>query len=238
MRNRPLAPWTAAFAAACYASAAAAQLPAGGLRYPQRPASNDGRTVRQLQRAERRDSGRGLSLYWVDASGGVERLWLHALAGRRLVDGGAIGANQTAVRADLGAGVKLLVLTVGPRFTISRTPSFSLYNAALEAGLSFPLGRLEPLMFLSGGYSWLRAEQSTALSERGARARDVAANGASLELGGGVDWYPASLLSLGVRARARLMWMRRSGSGEGTYGTDESALGAGASATAVVGLHF
>jgi hypothetical protein len=199
-------------------------------------------TEQELARAEQEDSGRGLKWFWLDGEVGVEHLGLQTLGEGHLVDPNATKTTQTGLVFGGGAGVRLLFLTIGPRFRFGNFSAWRLWTLDGEVGFRIPLGVLEPYVTLSAGYASLGAfDPGNAISRS---AVDI--GGWNLRAGGGLDWFASSVFSVGGSLTGEMLFLSRSrvsganlgANQQSVYAADASSIGAGVTLTAVAGLHF
>ena len=196
-----------------------------------------------LEKADKEDSGRGLEWVWLNAEIGAEHLGLETLKANSLVDPKLAKTTQTGLLFGAGAGVRLLVFTAGVRFRLGSFSAWQLWTLDAEGGLHIPLGSLEPYFTLGAGYASLGS-----FSTSDATASAAKAKGFNARLGAGLDYYLSNTFSVGANFTGDLLFLSRSavsGAGASTtgneatvYGKDGSSIGAGATLTAVVGLHF
>jgi hypothetical protein len=231
-------------------------LSAGGLTPPSAvPADPNSAPSTQpeavLDRADKEDSGRGLEFIWLNAELGAEYLGLHTFKAKELVDSQIIRSKQGGALYGAGLGVRLLVFTLGARFRFADFSAWQLWTLNAEAGLRIPLGRLEPYFTVGGGYASLGAFDSSALT---LKAAGVSANGFDARAGFGLDVYLTSTLSVGGNLTGEILFLgraARSNVGEtsaspsldqraaaAVFAKDGSGIGAGATLSAVLGLHF
>jgi hypothetical protein len=202
-------------------------------------------TQRQLEEASREDSGRGLEFFYFDAEGGAQLAALTALSqSGTLVPA---GDKTTAVGPyfGAGAGLRLLFLTVGPRFRYAHFTSWDLWSLNLDLGWRIPLGSLEPYAILGGGFAKL-GRSAEGMSGGG----DVSITGFNVRLGGGVDYYVSNVFSVGGTLQAELLRLARGATtvpspspadpnaAPSPLASDASSLGLVVTAGAVLGLHF
>ncbi|APR75012.1 Hypothetical protein A7982_00358 [Minicystis rosea] len=176
----------------------------------------------KLDQAKRDDAGRRLEWVWIDAHGGFEQVGLTTFKGDSQLTGGALPTSSSGAVMGVGVGARLLFLTFLVRGRLGIGSIGHLYRLGPEIGLHVPLGRVEPHVELGGGYAAFGKLGDTApdtLSLRGGYGR------ASL----GVDFYVASIFSLGLGFSAELLGMR---------GNGVSGLGGTIAATGVAGLHL
>jgi hypothetical protein len=243
----------------CWSAPAIAQQPApaqsnlesGGLRPPEAvedappPAPEAGAESpeKDLEKADKEDSGRGLEWVWLNAEIGSEHLGLQTFKGDKLVDSSLVKTTQTGLVYGAGAGVRILVFTVGARFRLATFSDWQLWTLGLEGGFHIPLGRLEPYFTVGAGYASLGSFSSTAPASSQADVK-----GFNARVGAGLDYYLSNTFSLGANLTGDVLFLSRSkvaaaatstsGNEAAVYAKDGSSIGAGATLTAVVGLHF
>ena len=230
---------------------AGSNLQAGGLKPPEAVQSDAGAsaaspTEQQLDRADKEDSGRGLEFVALNVDVGPEVLGLHTLKADHLVDGKYIDSKGTGLAVGGGLGVRLLAFTVGARFRYATFSDWALWTLGAEAGLHLPLGRLEPYFTLGGGYAALGSfdKSNSGFVPKSAHGLDVRG-------GAGVDYYLTNTFSVGGNLTGDVLFLSRKGGGavptttdpdaakaSGVYAADGSGIGAGATLSAVLGLHF
>jgi len=229
-------------------AAGQSNLESGGLRPPdavdstqQTPAEGAAaEPEKELEKADKEDSGRGLEWVWLNAEIGGEHLGLQTLKANSLVDPKLVKTTETGLVYGAGVGVRLLVFTAGVRFRLGSFSAWQLWTLDAEGGLHIPLGRLEPYFTLGAGYASLG---SFSASAPGA-ASSASAKGFNARLGAGLDYYVTNTFSVGANFTGDVLFLSRSASASASaseaavYGKDGSSIGAGATLTAVVGLHF
>jgi len=138
-------------------------LQSGGLRPPdavdstqQTPADGAAeQPEKELEKADKEDSGRGLEWVWLNAEIGGEHLGLQTLKASSLVDPKLVKTTQTGLLYGAGVGVRLLVFTAGVRFRLGSFSAWQLWTLDAEGGLRIPIGRLEPYFTVGAGYASL-----------------------------------------------------------------------------------
>lgn len=265
MKSHPNGPFVTACAAALLASlptvalAQYGQQPSGGglssLPPMQRdPAQPGSVTEAQLQKGDREDSGRGLEFVWLNGEVGMQHLGLQTFKANDIVDANVVKTTQTGPVYGVGAGVRLVFLTVGARFRLANFDQYQLWTLAGELGIRIPLGDLEPYFTLGGGYAKLGSFDANQLSSSGIDAGAVDITGYTIRGGFGIDYYLSSAFSLGVNLTGDVVGLTRPGvdprkistGGTGSsaqasaevYAADGSSVGVGGTLTAVAGLHF
>jgi hypothetical protein len=238
---------------------AGADLEAGGLK-PPAPVDADASTAppsqpdAQLDLAKKEDSGRGLEFVWLNADVGAEYLGLQTLKSNGLVDSNIVKSKGLGAAYGAGIGVRLLVFTVGARFRLANFEDWQVWTLNAEAGLRVPLGRVEPYFTLGGGYASLGDFKGSDLGAN-LKSASVKGNGLDLRGGVGVDVYLTNTFSVGGNLTGEVLFLGRSGSSSvlvpapaggtqseqaarGVFGEHGSGIGAGATLSAVLGLHF
>lgn len=232
-----------------YAPPTPAPLETGGLRPPSSTAApagtNESETLRQLERAEQEDAGRGLEFFWVDVEGGYEYLALQGFRSNALLDGDAVADSGSSYALGVGAGVRLIFMTLGGRFRLARFKAWDLYTLDAEVGLHLPFGALEPSFSLAAGYAVLGSPSAEAVPELDADLVDV--SGLNARVGVNLDYYVNPLLSFGLRSSFEALALWRDGAPQpagvpagtaATYASDGDGIGFGVTLSAAVGLHF
>ena len=236
-------------------------LQAGGLTPPSStmpptaPALDPNQTEKDLDKAQKEDSKRGLEWFWINAEGGFSYVDMRTF----VVDDkdftfGFVPTKALGGTVGAGLGVRFLFLTLGARGRVGLFDPWQLFTVGGEIGIHIPLGRVEPHFELGGGYaavgnvSGLVKGSSDAISISGGYGR------ASL----GVDVFVTPIFSVGVLGSADLLALVRpklndtqiqaiqddpnvtafQKSAATGFGTEGSSLGLAGGVTAVLGLHF
>lgn len=224
----------------------------GGLAPPSsQPRSAEGaRTEQELDKADREDSGRGLEFFYINAEVGGEHLGLQTFKANNLVDAGVVKTSQTGLVYGAGLGLRLVFITLGPRFRIGTFDQWQLWTLNGELGLRIPLGDIEPYFTFGGGYASVGSFDSGNLGGK-LNSDDVDITGYNIRGGFGLDIYLSSAFSIGANLTGEMLVLTRPGvdpsklQATGTsadasqvYQADGSSIGAGVTLTGVVGLHF
>jgi hypothetical protein len=226
------------------------QIQAGGLAPPPSSSSDpeSWRTEQSLETAEHEDSGRGLEWFYLNGEIGVMHLGLDTFKANGVVDANTVKTTQTGLLVGAGLGVRLVFLTIGPRFRLATFGDYQLWTLDAELGFRIPLGKLEPNFGLAGGYA---SVGSFSGSNVGFNSGDVNVRGYDIRAFGGFDYYVTPVFSVGVTAAFELIGLTRPGislsklqnttagtAQQNVYAADGSSIGAGISGTLVLGLHF
>jgi hypothetical protein len=258
MRRYPLGLLVAAAVVFLHAEPAGAQLAppppnpnmrSGGLAPPPPgsgplppPPGTPNETEKRLEESDARDSGRGLEFFYFAPEGGFAYTGLTALHANGDLVAPSSSASGAGATWGVGAGARLLFITVGPHFQMAGLKDMTLWTLGLDLGWHIPLGRLEPYAKLGGGYARLGHSADTLLGA----GNDVRVQGFDLRLAAGLDYYVTSVFSAGAKLSGELLGLSRSAlaasvptTGEANiYKQDASGLGLAFAGTIVLALHF
>ncbi len=155
-------------------------------------------TTQQLDQSEKEDSGRGFELFYGRVDAGFSYQNLAAFSGGDKL--GLSSKDGVGAAFSAGAGVRLLLFTLGLRGRVHTLSAFNLWQANAVIGAHLPISSLDFYGELYGGYS---AANSFGSGSIPSAVRDVAgkagvsAQGGNVGLGVGVDYYVTPYLSLG-----------------------------------------
>jgi hypothetical protein len=194
----------------------------------------DDRMAKELERSDRKDSGRGLEYFWLSGDVGAAFFDLDLGSDGRMLPG--LRESGLGVAYGGGLGVRVLYFSVGARFRAISLSDYDVYTAGLELGLKFPLGAFEPFARLGLGYlGSLRAE---------VQGQSLTVSGFSTRLSGGADYYFSDAFSLGaelglnVDAASRGKILNLPTAAPPILGEDTSSLAMGAELMLNVGFHL
>lgn len=185
---------------------------AGGLTAPdpidpreERPV---GETEAELEAAREKDSGRGLSWFYLDAEGGYQFVQLQTFeVDQDSLTAGLVPNDASGGFFGAGLGLQLFVMTIGPRFRAGFFPNWQIFSIGPELGFHFPIGFLEPHFELGGGYVALGSLAGAVEGQTDA----IAIRGGYGRVSGGLDFYPVEVVSLGFGASWEFMGLTRPG---------------------------
>jgi hypothetical protein len=164
-------------------------------------------TVAWLDRAEREDSGRRLTWLWFDVAGGFEQLGMQTFnGGDQGFAGGLLRTSASGGVVSVGAGARLLYLTLLLRGRVGVFDSGVLYRVGPEVGFHVPLGSVEPHAALGLGYAAVGDLKDTV---GGVAAADIALRGFYARGDAGLDYYPTPAFSIGADLSAELLGLFR-----------------------------
>jgi hypothetical protein len=165
-------------------------------------------TEKDLEEAEEKDSGRGLSFFWMNVEGGFQHVGLQTFnVDEENFTAGFIESTATGGVIGAGLGLRLLFLTVGARGRIGLLDAWQLFSVGGEVGFHFPIGRIEPYFNLGGGYSAVGSFSSAVLGDDPA----VSIRGFYARAGAGLDVFLTSYISVGAAASVEFLAMTRPG---------------------------
>jgi hypothetical protein len=189
---------------------------------------------------------------------GLEWVYLNADMGVAYTDLVSLKASNWALQDNsaagpafgIGAGVRLLFLSLGVRARDLQLSSFNLWETDLEAALHFKIWRVDIALGARGGYAFLGSFSADSLrTSTGSAASDVTVHGWNIGPTLGVDVYLSKLVSVGLDGNAEFLFLERppiplqSGQSvpkgfEGLYADSGSSVGAGFVGMAHLGIHF
>jgi hypothetical protein len=193
-----------------------------------------------LEQAQERDSGRGLEFFYFEVEGGGEFASLDAINKSGTLIPTTSSTSEFGPTFGVSSGLRLLYFTVGPHFRFTHTNDWELWTLNLDFGWRVPLGRLEPHGEIGGGFAKLGHSADKIADVY----KDVSVTGFDIRLGGGVDYFPSKVFSIGATvdvdflrlSRGRVAPLR---AGSGTdFTSAASSLGIAVTGCAVLGFHF
>ena len=140
-------------------------------------------------------------LFYVNADLGPQYVGLQQLHLTKDLVPSTVHATDVGPAVGVGAGVRLVFITIGPRFRYGSFRDWDLWSLDAEVGLRVPLGALEPWLLVGAGYSKLGRLQE----------RSVRVQGYDIRLGMGVDYYFDRMFSLGGGITGDVLGMTRPG---------------------------
>jgi hypothetical protein len=208
---------------------------------PPPPPPQGGPTQLQLEQAGEKDSGRGLDFVYFEMEGGAQFASLEAITKSGTLIPPTSSSSGFGPLFGVSSGLRLLYFTVGPRFRFAHTNDWDLWTLNLDFGWRVPLGRVEPHGEMGAGF----AKVGHSADKIADVYRDVSVTGFDIRLGGGVDYFPTNMFSIGVTVDADFMRLSRgrvvplrSATGLDAFMSDASSLGLAVTGCAVVGFHF
>ena len=168
-----------------------APLEAGGLAAPRHFELGESKSdiEKDLEKADLKDTDRGLELAYIAGDIGIQ--WLSFRAPARRV-------NQSGISFSLAAGVRLLYFTVGGRVISTQTKDFYSYSATPEVGFKLPFGAFEPHFLVGLGYTRVGKMNEDLLGIPPGQVNKASIDGLNLRAGAGFDYFLSPTFSVGT----------------------------------------
>jgi hypothetical protein len=159
----------------------------------------------ELDASKDRDSGRGLTWFWLEASGGFEAVGLRTFnVDETSLTAGFVSTSDSGGVVGAGIGARFYIFTIGARGRLGFFEAWQLGRVGGELGLRFPLGVLEPHLEVGGGYAALG-------NFDGVVAEKIAIEGGYARASAGLDVYPVGQFSIGAVASFDFLALTRPG---------------------------
>jgi hypothetical protein len=166
----------------------------------------DAATSRQLDEAEQKDSGRNFELIWIDATAGGSYVNMRQFSASTLsIDKTSAGGGAFS----LGAGLRFVIFYVGARARYNALSAFDMWQFNAEAGLKIPVGSLDVLLGLHGGYSLVGGLDSVTGGANSSAASDAAPKGFNGGLDFALDYYVTKNFSIGGGILGDFLYLKR-----------------------------
>jgi hypothetical protein len=215
----------------------------GGLLPPPPPDSPEAtQTVQTLERAERLDSRRGLSFVWLSVDPAFAYSTLSFPGNSKLLDDALVKPAAVGFGVGGTVGVRFLSLSLAARFRYVAAKAYDDWGVSLLASWRVPIGRIEPYVSVGGGY--VRAfgfDGDAQVYALGNRVNELVVDGGKAFVEGGLDYYVTPVFSVGLGAEAGVLFLGRKRTVEAAdsvFGSAATAVGFGATASLVLGLHL
>lgn len=198
-------------------------------------------TEQKLQQAERKDSGRGLEWFYIQAESGYQHVGLQTFKSD-LLTYGDVNSTGNGVMVGGALGVRLLFFTFGARGRLGMFSDWDVATINGEFGFHIPVGNLEPYVTLGGGYAFLTDFDASKWG-----SEDVSVDGYNVRLAAGLDYYVTPVFSVGALLSGEMLGLWRSGlaldsnapvDARVAAAADGSSVGASFTGSLVLGLHF
>jgi len=185
-------------------------------------------TQQTLNQSENEDSGRGLEFFYVNGGVNATYVGMDTFSSSQL---GVARADHLGPGFDLGLGLRLLIITIGPRIRFQPLSAFNMWQIDGEVALHIPISSLDIWLGPHGGYAFAGSLDAP---------NDVSVHGLDLGADFGIDYYLTKNFSVGGDASGEFFFLKRpsvSGS-SGVYAVDGSSVGFGAMGGLRLGLHL
>lgn len=166
-------------------------------------------TQQKLNEAESENSGRGFEIVYIDGSIGGSYINMAQF------DSTSLGVKKTSSGGpsfSIGGGIRLLVFVAGVRLRYNALSLFNLWQMNAEAGLKLPLGNLDLLIGLHGGYSFVGrlGDANAATTTSTPTSNDqVSIRGFNAGLELAIDYYVTPMFSVGAGALGDFLYLKR-----------------------------
>jgi hypothetical protein len=176
-------------------------------------------------------------LFYANGEVGAEYIGLQSLHLTRELVPSTTNTSDVGPVVGLGAGFRLVFLTLGPRFRYGQFRDWDVWTLNGELGFRAPLGAIEPYLLFSAGFAKVGRLKNNA----------VRITGYDIRIGAGFDYYFGRYFSLGASASGEVLGLTRPGANlnqstgsisDDLLQYDGSSVGAAATASALVGLHL
>lgn len=237
-------------------------LQAGGLTPPTTtataqppPVGAPNQTEKDLDKAQKEDSKRGLEWFWLNVEGGFSYVDMRTfVVNDKDFTAGLVPTQAIGGVVGAGLGVRLIFLTIGARGRIGFYDPWNMFTVGGEIGIHIPLGKIEPHFELGGGYAALGNVNGLLQGSTDA----ISISGGYGRLSAGLDIFATPWLSIGFLASGDFLGLVRPGltgaqiaaiqadpkindiqkdAAKG-FGAEGSSFGLAGGATLVAGLHF
>ncbi len=180
------------------------------------------------------------SLLYLNAGGGVSYVGLATVNSSKLALGNAAG---TGGLVDIGAGVRLVLFTLGPRVRYHMRSSFDMWQINAEIGIHIPVRKWDGYFGLHGGYTVVGTLTSNAFSDvrSPTPSEDLRVRGFDVGIQLGLDYYVNRWFSVGGGISGELLFVRRpalASSKDPEFGVAGGGIGIAAVASLRAGVHF
>jgi hypothetical protein len=158
--------------------------------------------------------------------------------------------SATGPAFGIGAGVRLIFLSLGLRARDLAFPTFNMWETDLEALFHFRVWRIDGYLGARGGYAFLGSFSADSISRSTSTdPSDVTVHGWNVGPTVGLDVYITKLVSVGVDGNAEFLFLERPpiplkagqtvpNGLQGLYADSGSSVGAGFVGMAHLGIHF
>jgi hypothetical protein len=176
---------------------------------PSAPVTPEQATKAKLDEAEREDSGRNFELFWVDTQIGASYIDMRQFSSDTLAIEKASAAGPMV---SLGAGLRLVVLTLGVRAKYNALSAFNMWQLNGELGFKIPISSVDFLIGAHGGYSFVGSiGQGTAATNSNTPTHDdaVKVRGFNAGLDVALDYYVTPVFSVGAGVFGDFLFLNR-----------------------------
>ncbi len=212
-----------------------------------------GQTEQALDDAKEEDSERGLSWFYIDVEGGFQHVGLQTFeVEEETLTAGFVESSASGGYVGGGLGLRLVIVTLGPRFRVGFFDNWQLFSIGGEVGLRIPLGSVEPAFSIGAGYSALGSFSGVVQGVNDS----INISGFDIRVAGMLDFFVTPVFSIGAGASWEFLGLTRPGVDISSLSNQEqqdleadearqkvleaegSGYGSAVSITGRLGLHF
>jgi hypothetical protein len=206
-------------------------------------------TARRNADDESKDSGLGLEWVWLTADVGAAYVGLDSLNSSKLE---LQTTKSSGPSFSVGAGVRLLFLTVGVRARDLLLSNLSLWEVNGEVAFHTRIDHVDPYFGFRGGYAFDGSLGSGTVQEINGSSPSLSVHGWNVGPFLGCDYYFNHYLSVGLELNVEFLFLQRppvvnlppaflaqlTAEEKQAYQESGSSVGFGANGAAHIGLHF
>ena len=160
-----------------------------------------------LTQEEGQDSGRGNEIFYVNGEAGGSYINMKQFSESQLA---IVNSAAGGPMFGLGAGIRLLVFTLGVRARLHQLSNFNLWQLDGEFGFHIPIKMWDPYINLHGGYDFVGTLDSSALDpSTSGSSGNVSVHGFNAGLSLGADYYVTPLVSIGLDLTGDALFLQR-----------------------------
>ena len=164
-------------------------------------------TKSALDNSEANDSGRNFELFYIDAGLGASYIDMRQFSQDSLAIEKASSAGPAF---NIGAGIRLLLLVAGVRARYNALSAFNMWQLNGEIGLKIPISKVDLLIGLHGGYSFVgRVSDASISTATPTNADSVKVRGFNAGLEVALDYYVTPLFSVGLGVNGDFLYLTR-----------------------------
>jgi len=162
----------------------------------------------RLDADEKKDSGRGLEWFYLNASVGYSYANMSSLSSSNLTPS-IQSASSAGPAFGAGLGIRLFIVSIGAQATLNELSNFNLWQMDAQLSLHIPIGHWEPYFGLHGGYCFVAAFDAAGLADGISGSPNVSITGGDGGLQLGLDYYFNHFVSLGIEGDGSVLFLHR-----------------------------
>ena len=156
---------------------------------------------------ESKDSGLGLEWVYINGGGGGAYTNMQSLSETNLA---LQKSESSGGEFDIGAGVRVLFLSLGLRARDLALSDYNLWELDAEVALHMKIWRIDPYLGARGGYVNVGSfSAGTVTNDANGTNPDVSVHGFNVGPMFGIEFYLTRFLSLGAEVNAEVLLLQR-----------------------------